>query len=71
MSVYNEMYGKELNVTAIHAGLECGIFCGKIKDLDCVSLGPDMYDIHTPEERLCISSCQRVWNFLLRVLETI
>lgn len=71
ISVYREMYGNELNVTAIHAGLECGIFCGKIKGLDCVSLGPDMYDIHTPEERLSISSCRRVWNFLLRVLETI
>lgn len=70
-SVYSEMYGKELNVTAIHAGLECGIFCGKIEGLDCVSLGPDMYDIHTPEERLSISSCQRVWVFLLRVLEII
>lgn len=70
-SVYREMYGKELNVTAIHAGLECGIFCGKIEGLDCVSLGPDMYDIHTPEERLSISSCQRVWEFLLRVLEII
>ena len=71
ISVYREMYGKELEVTAIHAGLECGIFSGKIDGLDCVSLGPDMYDIHTPEERLCISSCERVWNFLLRVLEII
>lgn len=69
--VYRKMYGKELNVTAIHAGLECGIFCGKIEGLDCVSLGPDMYDIHTPAERLSISSCERVWNYLLRVLETI
>ncbi|MEE1012168.1 MAG: aminoacyl-histidine dipeptidase [Acutalibacteraceae bacterium] len=71
ISVYREMYGKELKVTAIHAGLECGIFCGKIDGLDCVSLGPDMYDIHTPEERLSISSCRRVWEFLLRVLEII
>lgn len=71
INIYREMYGKNLNVTAIHAGLECGIFCGKIEGLDCVSLGPDMYDIHTPEERLSVSSCQRVWDFLLRVLETI
>ena len=35
-----------MTVTAIHAGLECGLFCGKIKGLDCVSLGPDMFDIH-------------------------
>lgn len=69
--VYLEMYGKEMEITAIHAGLECGIFCGKIDGLDCVSLGPDMYDIHTPQEKLSISSCERVWNYLLRVLEII
>lgn len=71
ISVYRELNNKELEVTAIHAGLECGIFCGKIDGLDCVSLGPDMYDIHTPAERLSISSCRRVWDFLLRVLEII
>ena len=70
-SVYKETFGKEMTVTAIHAGLECGLFCGKIKDLDCVSFGPDMYDIHTPYERLSISSTERMWNYLLRVLEKI
>lgn len=70
-NVYREMYGKNMTVTAIHAGLECGLFCGKIKGLDCVSLGPDMFDIHSPKERLSISSSERVWNYLLRVLETI
>ena len=69
--VYRQMHGKELEITAIHAGLECGIFSGKIQNLDCVPLGPDMFDIHTPNERLSISSCERVWNYLLRVLETI
>ncbi len=67
--VYYRQTGKEMNVTAIHAGLECGIFCGKIKGLDCVSFGPDIFDIHTPDERLSISSVQRVWNYLLAVLE--
>lgn len=70
-SIYNDMFGKEMTVTAIHAGLECGLFCGKIKGLDCVSLGPDMFDIHTPKERLSISSTERVWKFLLKVLESI
>ena len=70
-SVYKDMYNKEMIVTAIHAGLECGLFCGKIKGLDCVSFGPDMFDIHTPKERLSISSTERMWNFLLCVLETI
>ena len=70
-TIYKSMFGKDMTVTAIHAGLECGLFCGKIKGLDCVSLGPDMFDIHTPKERLSISSCERVWNYLLRVLESI
>lgn len=70
-SLYKEMYDTEMTVTAIHAGLECGLFCGKIKGLDCVSFGPDMFDIHTPKERLSISSTERMWRFLLRVLENI
>lgn len=67
--VYKDMFGKPMTVTAIHAGLECGLFCGKIKGLDCVSLGPDMFDIHSPSERLSISSTERVWNYLLEVLK--
>ena len=69
--VYSDMFGKDMTVTAIHAGLECGLFCGKIKGLDCVSFGPDMFDIHTPSEKLSISSTERVWNYLLKVLEKI
>lgn len=69
--VYRDMFGKEMTVTAIHAGLECGLFCGKIKGLDCVSFGPDIYDIHTPQEKLGISSTERMWNYLLKVLENI
>ena len=67
--VYLKQTGREMKVTAIHAGLECGIFCGKIKGLDCVSLGPDILDIHTPQERLSVSSVQRVWKYLVAVLE--
>lgn len=69
--IYYGMFGREMTVTAIHAGLECGLFCGKIKGLDCVSFGPDMFDIHTPSERLSISSTRRVWEYLLKVLEKI
>ncbi len=57
-------------VEAIHAGLECGLLGSKITDLDCVSMGPDMKDIHTTEETLSISSTKRVWEYLVRVLET-
>lgn len=70
-ALYKDMFGKEMTVTAIHAGLECGLFCGNINGLDCVSLGPDMFDIHTPQEKLSISSTERTWKFLLRVLENI
>ena len=69
--IYFSINGKELVVTGIHAGLECGMFCGKIKGLDCVSLGPEMHGIHTPQERLSVSSCEKLWNFLLEVLKTI
>ncbi len=66
--IYEEMYGEKPRVEAIHAGLECGLFSGKIPDLDCISYGPDMKGIHTTEEVLSISSVKRVWEYLLEVL---
>ena len=69
--VFEEMYQKTPVTEAIHAGLECGIFCGKIPGLDCVSFGPDMFDIHTPKERLNIESAKRTWEFLIKVLENL
>ncbi len=71
IDTYKKMYGKEPKVMTIHAGLECGIFAEKIAGLECVSLGPDNFDIHTPEERLSISSSARVWEFLLNLLKEI
>ena len=68
-TIYKEMFGKEPKIEAIHAGLECGFFLGKIPELDCVSIGPDMKDIHTTEEMMSISSVKRVWEFILKVLE--
>ena len=67
--VYREMYKKEPEIQAIHAGLECGLLAEKIPDLDCVSLGPDMKDIHTTEEKLSISSVKRVWEYCIEVLK--
>ena len=67
--LYREMYGKEAKLDAIHAGVECGIFCGKIKDLDAVSIGPDMSGIHTTEERLSISSAERVYDYVRKFVE--
>ena len=69
--VYNKMYGADAKVIMIHAGLECGIFAGKIHGLDCVSIGPDNYDIHTTEERLSISSTARTWEFIKTTLASI
>lgn len=69
VTVYKEMFGEEPMVEAIHAGLECGIMISKIPGLDCVSFGPNMYDIHTTEERLSISSTERMWNYILEILK--
>ena len=66
--VYRKMTGKEMKVEAIHAGLECGLFAGKMEGLDAVSMGPDMRDIHSPRERLSVSSVRRTWDYLLAVL---
>lgn len=66
--VYREMYGEEPKVEAVHAGLECGLLGSKIPDLDCVSIGPDMKNIHTTEETLSISSTRRVWEYLVAFL---
>lgn len=69
--VYTEMFGKKPEILAIHAGLECGLLGEKIPGLDCVSIGPQMHDIHTSRERLDIASTERVWKFLLEVLKTL
>ena len=71
VTIYEEMYGVKPQIEAIHAGLECGIFQSKIPGLDCVSIGPDMQDIHTTRETLSIPAVQRVWKFLLKVLESL
>ncbi|MEE1043469.1 MAG: aminoacyl-histidine dipeptidase [Clostridia bacterium] len=69
--VFKKQYGKEPVIDIIHAGLECGIISSKIEGLDCISFGPDLFDIHTPKERLDIKSAQRVWNFIKAVLKEI
>ena len=69
--VYNDMYGKNATVVTIHAGLECGIFSDKMDGLDCVSIGPDNHDIHTPDERLSLSSFNRVYEYIINVLKNI
>lgn len=66
--IYKEQYGEEMVVEVIHAGLECGILSDKMKDLDIVSIGANLYDIHTPSERMSISSAKRVYDYVLEVI---
>ena len=69
--VYEEMNGKKPEISVKHGGMECGNFCDKIEGLDAVSIGPDMIAIHTPDEKLSISSTARTWEYLLSVLASL
>ncbi|MCH5264646.1 MAG: aminoacyl-histidine dipeptidase [Lachnospiraceae bacterium] len=71
VQVYEEMYGEKPQICAIHAGLECGILAEKIQGADMISIGPNMKNVHTPEERLEIASVKRCWEYLLRVLASL
>lgn len=66
---YKELTGKSPEIYAIHAGVECGLFAEKMGQMDMISIGPDMKDIHTPKEKLSISSTQRTWEYLLLILK--
>lgn len=68
-AVWERTHGTPPKVAAIHAGLECGLFCKKIPDLDAVSIGPDMWDVHTCRERLSVASTARVYAYLCNVLK--
>lgn len=69
VEVFEKMYGRKPQVQAIHAGLECGLLQAKLPGLECISIGPDMKDIHTTEEKLSISSAERVWQYVLEILK--
>ncbi|MGH4052435.1 MAG: aminoacyl-histidine dipeptidase [Clostridium sp.] len=70
--VYNNLFGASPEISAIHAGLECGLFSEKFKgDIDQISFGPNIYDVHTPGEHLSISSTDRMWDYLVAVLKEI
>ena len=71
IEVFRVMFSETPRVVAIHAGLECGLLSEKIPGLDCVSIGPDMEDIHTSREKLDIASTARTWEFLLEVLKAL
>ncbi|MGN0398000.1 MAG: M20/M25/M40 family metallo-hydrolase, partial [Candidatus Fimimorpha sp.] len=69
--VWEEMYGVKPEIQAIHAGLECGLISEKMPELDIVSMGPQMEDIHTPQERLNIPSVEKCYNYIINVLQKI
>lgn len=69
--VYKDMSGKEAKIVAIHAGVECGLFNEKLGNLDMISFGPNLYDVHTPQEHMSITSVKNTWNYLLKVLAEI
>ncbi len=69
VEVFARIYGKKPIIEAIHAGLECGIISEKISGLDAVSIGPDLFEIHTPRERLSISSTERTYKYICEILK--
>ncbi len=69
VDVFEKLYGRKPLVQGIHAGLECGLFSGKLPGLDCVSFGPNMKDIHTPAESMEVESVRRTWEYTLEVLK--
>jgi dipeptidase D len=69
VEVFKKMYGKDMETTVIHAGLECGVINEKYPDMDIISIGSDLEKVHTPEERASISSAQRVYEYLCELIK--
>jgi dipeptidase D len=69
--VYQKMYGKKMEIRAVHAGLECGIIGGVYPNLDMVSFGPTIRHPHSPDEKVHIASVDKFWNFLVKTMENI
>lgn len=67
--VYKKLFNKEPQVAAIHAGLECGVFSSGIEGMECISIGPEMFDVHTVSERLSITSTERFFDLITEILK--
>jgi dipeptidase D len=70
-TVYKDLNGKDAHVVACHAGLECGILGTNYPDMDMISFGPTIKGAHSPDEKVCISSVSKYWQFVLEVLKNI
>ena len=68
VKIYKKITGKNAKIKSIHAGLECGILKKVLPKVDMISIGPDIKDVHTPNEHLSISSVERTWKFLKELI---
>jgi dipeptidase D len=68
---YRKLFGREPDIRAIHAGLECGLIYKKFKGIDMISIGPTIRGAHTPEEKIEIKTTQMFWDLLIDVLNNI
>ena len=68
---HQTLYGKEPEVKAVHAGLECGIIGERFPGMDMVSLGPTLEAVHSPDEKIYIDTVERFWNYLLTILKNV
>lgn len=71
VDTYEEVMGKKPEIVAIHAGLECGLLLDAIKGAQAISIGPNLFDVHTPNEHLDIPSTKRTWKYLVAILKNI
>ncbi len=67
--MFKKLYGKEAEIIAYHCGIECGVLKNKIEGLQCISIGPNIFEIHTPKEHLSISSAERTFQYILEILK--
>lgn len=68
---FEAQYGYTPKAEAIHAGLECGLISSRLPGIDIISIGPDLFDIHSPDERMNIASVERTWKLLCDMLKAI
>ena len=71
LNLYNNLFGKNMEVTVMHAGLECGVIGVNYPDLDMISIGPNIYDVHTPKEKMDIKSVERTYIYITELLKTL
>lgn len=72
VDVYKEVFDKDPNVVIMHCGLECGILLNKLRHkAEAISIGPNMFNVHTPQEHVEVDSVARMWKFIIRLLEVL